>query len=219
MLFYSFKGISWLFAAARNKLKPATIESILFLKKNHFFLFSKNYFIHLPIVSYELILNSYTYRIDRLVELRLLIKSMQRQSKKCDMDEVSAKNNAKICFKRGDIEKARIFVENAVRHRKQSQHYQMIIARLSPTVQQLMDDLTGRTNSINLNELDAILKDVNVLGTRNTFSVSQTDIDNMVNHLNNGDGNRSATYSEPPIVDGQLNDLEQRLANLRRKNL
>lgn len=141
---------------------------------------------------------------------------MQRESKKCDAEEASAIKRAKSIYRAGDVEKARIFCETAVRHRKQSQHYQMIIARLSPIV----NELASRSSSIDLKELDEILKDVNVLGTKKVFCVSASEVANLFSNIDNSRNSFVTTPirpSEPPFND-QLNDLEQRLSHLRRNN-
>lgn len=145
---------------------------------------------------------------------------MQRESKKCDAEEASATIKAKTSYRTGDVEKARIFCETAVRHRKQSQHYQMIIARLSPIVKKLQNEISGRSSSIDLNELEEILKDVNVLGTQKVFSVPPSEVANLYNSLGNSGNSFVATPIRPtePSFSGQLNDLEQRLSNLRRNS-
>lgn len=138
---------------------------------------------------------------------------MQRESKKFDAEEASATIKAKTSYRTGDVEKARIFCETAVLHRKQSQHYQMIIARLSPIVTKLMNELSGRSSSIDLNELDEILKDVSI-------SVPPSEVANLFNNLGNSGNSFVATPIQPsePSFGGQLNDIDQRLSNLRKKN-
>lgn len=138
---------------------------------------------------------------------------MQRESKKCDAEEASATIKAKTSYRTGDVEKARIFCETAVRHRKQSQHYHMIIARLSPIVTKLMNELSGRSSSIDLNELDEILKDVSI-------SVPPSEVANLFNNLGNSGNSFVATpiRSSEPSFGGQLNDIDQRLSNLRKNN-
>lgn len=145
---------------------------------------------------------------------------MERASKKCDAEEVSATKKAKTSYRAGDVEKARIFCETAVRHQKHSQHYQMIIAHLSPIVTKLMNELSGRSSSVDLNQLDEILKDVNVLGTQKVFSVPPSEVANLFNNLDNSGNSFVTTPIRPsePLYSGQLNDLEQRLSNLRRNN-
>lgn len=145
---------------------------------------------------------------------------MQRESKKCDAEEASATIKAKTSYRAGDVEKSRIFCETAVRYRKQSQHYQMIIARLSPVVTQLMNEISGRSSSIDLNELNEILKDVNVLGTQKVFSAPPSEVANLFNNLGNSGNSFIATpiRQTEPSFGGQLNDLEQRLSNLRKNS-
>lgn len=163
-----------------------------------------------------------------------MMKSLLRQSKKCDAEAGTAKTKVKNCFKQGDIERARIYAETAVLKRKQSQHYQMLNARLSPILAQLKDDFTnGRSGSWSSSggsgggksvqdddktkKLCDLLKEITALSTsENNFEVSQNDINVFIEQLNR-DQSMEITYATPAAYN-HLADIEQRLANLRRKS-
>lgn len=143
------------------------------------------------------------------------MKSLHRKSKKCDTEERNAKTKAKNAYKSGDVESARIYAETAVRKHKESQHYQMLSARLSPILTQLKDDFAGRSSTHDSNELQQLLQQVTALGEHDNFDVFQNEINGFIQNLDN-DQSFEASYQPPTskIVD----DLEQRLANLRRRS-
>lgn len=143
-----------------------------------------------------------------------MMKSLHRKSKKCDTDARLAKTKSKNSYKNGDIDSARIFAETSVRKHKESQHYQMLSARLSPILAQLKDDFAGRSSLQNCQELQQLLQEVITLGDQENFDVFQNEINTLMQDLNN-DQSFDATHQPPTskIID----DLEQRLANLRKR--
>lgn len=143
------------------------------------------------------------------------MKSLQRQAKKCDAEERVAKTKAKNCFKRGDPESARIHAETAIRKRKQSQHYQMLNARLSPVLSQLKDEFAGRSSAQDCQELKKLLQEVTDMGKADHFDVHQNEVNSFIQNCDNEQSFDSAFQSPAP---NHLVDLEQRLANLRRKS-
>lgn len=152
------------------------------------------------------------------------MKSLLRQSKKCDTEERLAKTKAKNCCKQGDRQSARIYAETAVLKRRQSQHYQMLNARLSPILAQLKDDFAhgvgGGEHDIKTKELRGLLQEITALSTvENRFQVSQNDINAFIDQLNH-DQSMEMSYSTPvtPATINHLADIEQRLANLRRRS-
>lgn len=167
---------------------------------------------------------SYKYKhthkfVDRIIDVQLMMKSLLRQSKKCDAEERMAKTKAKTCYRQGDIERARIYAETAVLKRKQSQHYQMLNARLSPILSQLKVDFAngGGGGGDKTKELRGLLQEITTLSTaEKNFEVSQNDINTFIEQLKH-DQSTDITYATP-VANNYLADIEQRLANLRRKS-
>lgn len=146
-----------------------------------------------------------------------MMKSLHRQSKKCDTEERNAKVKAKNACKSGDGERARIYAETAVRKRKESQHYQMLNARLSPVLMQLKDDFAGRSNNAqDCKELTNILQQITCMGKQIDFEVSQNEVNELIHNLNTHEQSFETSYQDP--CTDQLAEIEQRLANLRRKS-
>lgn len=160
------------------------------------------------------------------------MKSLLRQSKKFDAEERIAKTKAKNCYKSGDIERARIFAETAVLKRTQSQHYQMLNARLSPILAQLKDEFANGggggdgsgMHDVKTKELRDLLHEITVLSTaKNTCQVSQNDINAFLEQLNHDESMAlpsRMSYGTPvtPAAVNHLADIERRLANLRRRS-
>lgn len=153
--------------------------------------------------------------VDRIIDVQLMMKSLHRQSKKCDTEERNAKAKAKTAYRDGDVDRARIYAETAVRKRKESQHYQMLNARLSPILMQLKDDFADRSNPQDCKELTNLLQEVTSMGEQNDFEASQNEINGFIQNLNS-DQSFETPFPNPTI--NRLADLEQRLANLRRKS-
>lgn len=146
-----------------------------------------------------------------------MIKSLLRQSKKCDAEERTAKTKLRNCYKEGDIDRARIYAETAVLKRKQSQHYQMLNARLSPILSQLKEDFSNGDRD-KTKELRDLMQEITSLSTaENEFGVSENEINAYIEQLNQGDQSTDISYATPAI-NNHLADIEQRLANLRRKS-
>lgn len=143
------------------------------------------------------------------------MKSLNRKSKKCDAEERSAKTKAKSSYKNGDVESARIHAETAVRKHKESQHYQMLSARLSPILTQLKDDFADRSSTHDSNELKQLLQQVTALGEHDNFEVFQNEINSFIQNVDN---DQSIDTSYQPPTTKIVDDLEQRLANLRRRS-
>lgn len=159
--------------------------------------------------------------VDHIVDVQLLMKSLLRQSKKCDAEERMAKTKSKNCYKQGDIERARIYAETAVLKRKQSQHYQMLNARLSPILSQLKEDFAngdgGGGGKDKTKELRDLLQEITTMSTaENNVEVSANDINAFIEQLKY-DQPTEITYATPATYN-HLADIEQRLANLRRKS-
>lgn len=149
------------------------------------------------------------------MDVQLLMKSLQRKSKKCNTEEQVSKTKAKNAFKQGDIESTRIHAEKAVLKRQLSQHYQLLSARLSPILQQLKDEFNAGTSSQNVQELQQLLNEVTTIGQQDNFDVSQNDINGFIQNINN-DQSYETSFNVPTF--NQVADLEQRLANLRRRS-
>ncbi|KAL0005050.1 hypothetical protein SO802_012611 [Lithocarpus litseifolius] len=71
------------------------------------------------------------------MELKFTSKSLQRQAKKCEEEEKSKKLKIKKAMKKGNIDGARIYAENAIQKRTEQMNYLLLASCLDPVVARL----------------------------------------------------------------------------------
>lgn len=160
---------------------------------------------HSLLIYYYVIMNIHKIKSDRMVEVQLMMNSLHRQSKKCDSEERNAKAKAKSSYQNGDPDQERIFAEIAVRKHKESQHYQMLSARLSPMLLQLKDDFAHHLKYKDSKKYADLLRTITMLSAKNDFAASASEIGGLVENLNS---------DVSPSAHGQMGDIGLRLANL-----
>lgn len=139
--------------------------------------------------------------------MRLSIKTLNSKAKKCDSEEMAARQRVKKSFRSGNIEAARIYAEKAIRHRNQSRYYQGFSARLSPMIGLLKNELShsvnGRSSSTealhNLSELHEILQNIDDIN-KNIEKETDSEL-------------RSASSSEIPIPTKEVENVMQQLTD------
>lgn len=173
-----------------------------------------------------------------LINMRMTIKSLERNAKRCDKDAMAARAKMKKCYKLNNLDAARIHAETSIRLRNQSQYYQMLSARLAPMVDQLKNELSGRVTQFNLNEMQEIVQNINRMEQQNNtnklpttqIELSPHDVDSLMQQLNDeialemvqklpttiDVSSQQALTPLSPTNESQ-SELEQRLANLRRR--
>ncbi|CAL0332772.1 unnamed protein product [Lupinus luteus] len=63
------------------------------------------------------IMGNFEKLLNQIMELKSTSKSLQQQTRKCDEDEKSEKLKVKKAIEKGNMDGARIYVENAIRKR------------------------------------------------------------------------------------------------------
>lgn len=190
-----------------------------------------------------------------LINLRMTIKSLERQAKKCEKDAAAARIKVKNAYKANNLDVARVHAETSIQHTNQSRYYQMLSARLTPMVDQLKNELFGcggggdgdgngdGVNGFNLNEMQEIVQNINRIEQQNKenanklpttqIELSPNDVDSLMQQLNDEmaleiaqrmpttiDVSSQQAQPEPmpaSTVHKYQTELEQRLANLRRR--
>lgn len=185
-----------------------------------------------------------------LINLRMTIKSLERQAKKCENEAAAARNKLKKAYIANNLDAARVYAETSIRHRNQSRYYQMLSARLAPMVDQLKNELSGGVTAFNLNEMQEIVQNINAMEQQSKdnankllttqIELSPNDIDSLMQQLNDeialevahrmptsidvSSGNAQPVPLSsppppppPPTTNERQSELEQRLANLRRR--
>lgn len=168
----------------------------------------------------------------------MTIKSLERQAKKCENESAAARIKVKNAYKANNLEVARVHAETSIRHRNQSRHYQMLSARLAPMVDQLKNELSGGVTRFNLNEMQEIVQNINLMEQQSKdnankllttqIELSPNDVDSLMQQLNDEialevahrmptTGDVSSENAQAPPTNERQTELEQRLANLRRR--
>lgn len=175
------------------------------------------------------------------------MKSLGRQAQRCDRNAMDARTKVKNAYKANNLDAARIHAETSIRHRNQSRYYQMLSARLAPMADQLKDELRGTATRFNLNDMQEIVQNINrmeqhskdkankLLATQ--IELSPNDVDDLMQQLNDEIALEVAHRMPATTIDGMSTasplssqpthstaaatpdafELEQRLANLRRR--
>lgn len=158
---------------------------------------------------------------------------------------MEARTKVKNAFRANNSDAARIHAETSIRHRNQSRYYQMLSARLAPMVDQLKNELSGGVTRFNLNEMQEIVQNINCMeqqgGTDNAnklrttqIELSPHDVDSLMQQLTDeialevahrlptshdlSSQQQSTLPPSPPSMTHETqSELEQRLANLRRR--
>ncbi|KAM1122284.1 hypothetical protein TB2_003733 [Malus domestica] len=72
--------------------------------------------------------------MNQIMELKFTSKSLQRQSRKCENEEKAEKLKIKKAMEKGNVDGARIYVENAIRKRTKQMNYLRLASRLDAMV-------------------------------------------------------------------------------------
>lgn len=147
------------------------------------------------------------------------IKSLQRLVHKFNANELSAIEKVKKFTNLGDLAKARVYAETAIRNRNDSQHHQKLIARLSGIETQLKTNLSNRSTIFDGNEFTALQQEIGQLeNTKESTKITQNDVNQLIEQLQSEINleNRAKEVIQANKLS-ELNDIEFRLENLRRK--
>ncbi|KAJ1978056.1 hypothetical protein H4R34_003344 [Dimargaris verticillata] len=80
-----------------------------------------------------------------LMQLKFTAKSLQRQAKQCNRDELREKNKIKAAIKQGNTEGARIHSENAIRKKNEALNLLRLSSRIDGVASRVQTALTMRT--------------------------------------------------------------------------
>lgn len=67
---------------------------------------------------------------DTLFNLKFTSKQFDKESRKCEKKQEAAQKQVASCIKAGDMERAKIYAQNAIRHKNQSLNYLKLSARM-----------------------------------------------------------------------------------------
>lgn len=75
--------------------------------------------------------------LDQIFNLKFTSKQLAKQSKKCEKDEKTERNNVKKAIEKGNVDGARIYAQNAIRKKSEQLNYLRLASRLDAVVSRL----------------------------------------------------------------------------------
>lgn len=75
--------------------------------------------------------------LDQIFNLKFTSKQLAKQSKKCEKDEKTERNNVKKAIEKGNLDGARIYAQNAIRKKSEQLNYLRLASRLDAVVSRL----------------------------------------------------------------------------------
>ncbi|GAB6026230.1 Charged multivesicular body protein 1a [Chamberlinius hualienensis] len=101
-----------------------------------------------------------------LFNLKFAAKELQRNSKKCEKEEIVEKNKLKRAIQKNNVEGARIHAENAIRQKNQALNYLRMSARVDAVASRVQTAVTTKkvTQSMAgvVKAMDAAMKSMNL---------------------------------------------------------
>ena len=81
---------------------------------------------------------------DHLINLKLSVKELEFNSRKCEKREAAEKAKCKKAIQKGNLEGAKIYAENAVREKSQALNYLRMSARVSAVASRVQSAITTK---------------------------------------------------------------------------
>ncbi|CAH1773568.1 unnamed protein product [Owenia fusiformis] len=81
---------------------------------------------------------------EHLFNLNFAVKHYERNSKKCENEEETEKNELKEAIQDGNVQRARIRAENAIRQKNQALQYGWFSARIDAVAQRVQTAITSK---------------------------------------------------------------------------
>lgn len=138
-----------------------------------------------------------------LFQLKFAAKELQRQSKKCEKEEVGEKGKLKKAIQKNQMECARIHAENAIRQKNQSLNYLRMSARVDAVAQRVQTAVTTKrvTQSMAgvVKAMDAAMQSMNlekISALMDKFEKEFEDLD-VQSQVMEGTMNSSSTLTVP----------------------
>lgn len=143
-----------------------------------------------------------------LFNLKFAAKELQRNSKKCEKDEVIEKNKLKKAIQKNNVEGARIHAENAIRQKNQALNYLRMSSRVDAVASRVQTAVTTKkvTQSMAgvVKAMDAAMKSMNlekISSLMDRFEKQFEDLDVQSSYMEN-------TMSQTTTTSVPTNDVD-----------
>jgi len=151
---------------------------------------------------------------DVLFQLKFCAKQLDRLSKKADKDEKAEKNKLKKALVDGDVERARIYAENAVRKKNESINYLRMSAKVDATASRVQSAVAMKGVTKNMAQvvkgLDKAINSMNLEQVQNVmdkFESTFEDLDVQSSTIEQAMGQATTTSTPAADVDSLMKQV------------
>ena len=153
---------------------------------------------------------------DDLITFKLTSKQMARSAKKCEKNELTAKENLRKAIEKGNIEGARIYAQNAIREKNNGLNFMRLGSRIDAVASRLETAIrmqqVNKAMGMTVKGMTAAMRSMNVeeiTRTMETFEKQFEDMDVKSAYME-GAMESSTALSTPPE---QVEALMQQVAD------
>jgi len=151
---------------------------------------------------------------DVLFQLKFCAKQLDRLSKKADKDQKAEQNKLKKALVDGDVERARIYAENAVRKKNESINYLRMSAKVDATASRVQSAVAMKGVTKNMAQvvkgLDKAINSMNLEQVQNVmdkFESTFEDLDVQSSTIEQAMGQATTTSTPAADVDSLMKQV------------
>jgi charged multivesicular body protein 1 len=127
--------------------------------------------------------NSQKQMYDTMFNLKFTSKQFDKEARKCEKKQAAAQKQVAACIKAGDMERAKIYAQNAIRHKNQSLNFLKLSARMDAVRSRIdmalkQQQVTKQMSSVTVG-MGAALKSMNPAKVAMVMDKFETTVENL----------------------------------------
>jgi len=153
---------------------------------------------------------------ETLFQLKFCSKQLERLSKKAEKDQKKEEAQLKKCLEKGDVERGRIYAENAVRKKNESLNYLRMSAKVDATASRVQSAVTMKGVAKNMEGVvKALDKAINSMELQkisevmDKFESQFEDLDVHTSVMENAMGTATTTSTPASQVDDLIKQVAE----------
>ena len=153
---------------------------------------------------------------ETLFQLKFCSKQLERLSKKAEKDQKKEEAQLKKCLEKGDVERGRIYAENAVRKKNESLNYLRMSAKVDATASRVQSAVTMKGVAKNMEGVvKALDKAINSMELQkisevmDKFESQFEDLDVHTSVMENAMGTATTTTTPASQVDDLIKQVAE----------
>ena len=153
---------------------------------------------------------------ETLFQLKFCSKQLERLSKKAEKDQKKEEAQLKKCLEKGDVERGRIYAENAVRKKNESLNYLRMSAKVDATASRVQSAVTMKGVAKNMEGVvKALDKAINSMELQkisevmDKFESQFEDLDVHTSVMENAMGTATTTSAPASQVDDLIKQVAE----------